>query len=49
MLSVSVVIRAYNSEKWLGRAIRSVLNQTVMPAKILVVDDGSTDSTTQTV
>lgn len=46
-MSISVVIPAYNAEHWIGRAITSVLNQTVMPAEILVVDDGSTDGTAQ--
>ena len=46
-LEVSVIIPANNAEQWIGRAITSVLNQTVMPAEILVVDDGSTDRTAQ--
>jgi glycosyltransferase involved in cell wall biosynthesis len=42
---ISVVIPAYNEEKFLPRAIKSVLNQTVKPDEILVIDDGSTDNT----
>jgi glycosyltransferase involved in cell wall biosynthesis len=42
---VSVVIAAYNAERYLADAIESCLQQTRVPNQILVVDDGSTDST----
>ena len=41
---ISVVIPAYNGERYLAEAIRSLLQQTLAAAEILVVDDGSTDS-----
>ena len=43
--SVSVVIRTYNRAGMLGDALNSVLGQTLPPAEVLVVDDGSTDET----
>jgi glycosyltransferase involved in cell wall biosynthesis len=44
-ISLSVVIPAYNAQPFLSRAIESALSQTVPPAEILVVDDGSNDDT----
>jgi glycosyltransferase involved in cell wall biosynthesis/SAM-dependent methyltransferase len=46
---VSVVIPAYNAERWIATAISSVLRQTWPNVECLVVNDGSTDSTPQVV
>ena len=42
---VSVIIPIYNQEKWIGRCLRSLLNQSISRKKyeIIVVDDGSND------
>jgi len=42
---VSVIVPAYNAEATLAAALRSVLQQTVPPLEVLVVDDGSDDGT----
>ena len=40
---VSVVMPAYNAEKFISDSIRSVLYQTVSDIELVVADDGSTD------
>lgn len=42
---VTVVIPAYNAERYLGETLASVFAQTVQPYEIIVVDDGSQDGT----
>lgn len=41
----SIVIPAYNAEETLGEAVESVLAQTEQDFEVIVVDDGSSDST----
>jgi len=42
---ISVVIPAYNHERFVGRAVESVLNQRVEDLELIVIDDGSVDGT----
>jgi glycosyltransferase involved in cell wall biosynthesis len=44
---VTVLIGAYNNEATLAKAVESMLAQSVSDIEVLVVDDGSTDSTAQ--
>jgi len=44
---VTTIIPVYNCERYLGDAIESVLNDSYGPMEIIVVDDGSTDATSQ--
>ena len=41
---VSVVMTTYNGVRFLGKAIESILYQSYMDLELIVVDDGSTDS-----
>ncbi|MBE9144578.1 glycosyltransferase [Planktothrix mougeotii] len=45
MAIISVVIPAYNAEKTIKQTIDSILNQTFQDFEIIVINDGSTDST----
>ena len=46
---VTVLMAAYNAAEYVGPAIESVLGQTYADFELLVVDDGSTDSTVEIV
>lgn len=45
--TVSIIIPVYNSEKYLARCLESVLSQTYTDLEVIIVDDGSTDSSNQ--
>lgn len=42
---VSIITPAYNSDKFIGETIESVINQTYKNWEMIIVDDGSTDKT----
>ena len=45
MPKISVILATYNDEKYIRDAIDSILNQTHEDLELIIVDDGSTDST----
>ena len=44
-LRVSVVVPVRNVERYLAEALDSILQQSIAPGEVIVVDDGSTDAT----
>lgn len=49
MKDISVVIPVYNMDECVERTLQSVIEQTVQPKEIIVVDDGSTDNSVKVV
>jgi glycosyltransferase involved in cell wall biosynthesis len=46
-MNISVIIPTYNRFEVLQRALKSVYAQTYKPKEVIVIDDGSTDNTSQ--
>ena len=44
-----IVIPTYNEEQFIGLTLQSLADQTVLPTKVIVVNDNSTDSTAEIV
>lgn len=47
--SVSCIVPAFNSGRYIGEALDSILAQTVAAAEVIVCDDGSSDNTASVV
>ena len=47
MTMISIIIPVYNSEDYLQGTLKSILNQTVKDFEVILVDDGSNDSSPQ--
>jgi glycosyltransferase involved in cell wall biosynthesis len=43
--SVSVIVPVFNGAKFIAQTLNSILGQTLRPAEVIVVNDGSTDNT----
>ena len=46
-IAVSIVIPVYNAEKYLVKCLESVVNQTLKNIEIIIIDDGSSDSSSE--
>ena len=44
-MTCSLIIRAYNEEKYIGRLLEGIQQQTIKDVDVILVDSGSTDST----
>ena len=49
MLKVSVILPVYNKEIYLERSIDSVLQQSYTNLELIIINDGSTDSSEEVI
>ena len=42
-MKVSIIIPVYNSEKYIDRCLKSVINQSYRNIEVVVIDNGSKD------
>ena len=48
-MKISVIIPAYNCERFLAETLDCLLNQTLKDIQIVIVNDGSTDGTAEVI
>ena len=46
-IEISVIIAVYNVEDYIKRCLESIVNQTYNNMQIIIVDDGSTDKSSE--
>lgn len=46
-MKVSFIVPVYNAEKYIGECVRSIISQTYTDIELLLIDDGSKDSSPQ--
>lgn len=44
---ISIIVPVYNIEKYIEKSVESLVNQTYKNIEIILIDDGSTDSSPQ--
>ena len=49
MNKLSVIVPVYNTEKYVKKCLESIVNQTIKDMEIIIVNDGSTDSSEQVI
>ncbi|MDU2099242.1 MAG: glycosyltransferase, partial [Staphylococcus sp.] len=42
---LSIIVTSYNIEKYIGECLQNIIDQTLNDIEIIVVDDGSKDTT----
>ena len=49
MATVTALMTTFNASRWVGASIASVLSQTYKDFELLIIDDGSSDNTTDVI
>ena len=47
MPKISVIVPVYNTEKYIGRCIESILNQSYKELEVIIINDGSSDGSAE--
>ena len=46
-MNVSIIVTSYNYEKYIGKTLQSIVNQTYKNYEVIIVDDGSCDNSVE--